>query len=182
MINAAPTKLDECFGYTGTGTYSGANIERAVIAASSANFFSYSSLPQLLPDTEAMPLLKAFAAVMQGKLDSTQYLRTSSLRLEGQDFVLVQRTCADYAGKLEAEKSLKFIFAIGAMDQGQFHILQWKKNVDDEDELVLGTVHLTSGRDFLITAVRDPESQSFRVYGIRDSKLAIVYSGGGSSC
>src|SRR5260370_14358 len=117
-ISAAPTPLSECFGYTGTGTYSGANIERSAIAASSADFFSNSPPPQLLPNTEAMPLLKAFAAVMPGKLDSTLYLRTTSLRLEGQDFVLVQRAYADYAGKPEAQ-SLKFIFAIAAIDKGQ---------------------------------------------------------------
>jgi hypothetical protein len=50
------------------------------------------------------------------------------------------------------------------------------------EERVLGTIRLKSGRDFLITVVPDPESQSFRVYGIRDGHLALIYSGGGSSC
>jgi hypothetical protein len=30
--------------------------------------------------------------------------------------------------------------------------------------------------------VCDPESQKFRVYGIRGGKLTMVYEGGGSSC
>jgi hypothetical protein len=30
--------------------------------------------------------------------------------------------------------------------------------------------------------VSDPESQTFRAYGIRDGRLRLVYSGGGSSC
>jgi hypothetical protein len=68
------------------------------------------------------------------------------------------------------------------MDHGQFHLLQWKENTGDEDEVVLGTVRLTNGRDFLVTTVADPEGQWFRVYGIRDGKLVVVYSGGGSSC
>jgi hypothetical protein len=68
------------------------------------------------------------------------------------------------------------------MDQDIFQILYWKENVGDEDEVVVGTVHLTNGRDFLITTVIDPEGQWFRVYGIRQRKLVMVYSGGGSSC
>ena len=75
-----------------------------------------------------------------------------------------------------------FIFAIGTMDQGWFHILHLKKNTEDEAERVLGTIHLKSGRDFLITTVSDPESQWFRVYGIRDGHLTLIYEGGGSSC
>jgi hypothetical protein len=95
----------------------------------------------------------------------------------GQDLVLVQRNDAE-----PADKSFKLIFAIGTADGGQFHLLHWKQNTDDEDEFVLGTVHLTKGRDFLITTVTDPEGQWFRVYGIRQGKLAMLYSGGGSSC
>jgi hypothetical protein len=41
---------------------------------------------------------------------------------------------------------------------------------------------MKSGRDFLITTVSDPESQSFRVYGMVSGRLALIYSGGGSSC
>jgi hypothetical protein len=103
------------------------------------------------------------------------------LRLEGRDLILVQRSFSDYATKPEAD-TLKLIFAIGTMERGRFHVLHWKRNIEDEDERVLGTIHLKSGRDFLITTVSDPESQQFRVYGIRDGKLVIVYSGGGSSC
>jgi hypothetical protein len=47
---------------------------------------------------------------------------------------------------------------------------------------VLGTIHMKSGRDFLITTVSDPDSQSFRVYGMVSGRLALIYSGGGSSC
>ncbi len=74
------------------------------------------------------------------------------------------------------------IFAIGALDKGQFRLLHWKQNTSDEDEVMLGTIHLTNGRDFLVTSVTDPEGQWFRVYGIQQGKLAMVYSGGGSSC
>jgi hypothetical protein len=176
-IHAAPSTLNECFGYTGTGTYSGAEIRSSAIAASSIDFFSDSPPPQLLHDAGAMPVLKAFAAVVPGGLDSSLNLKVFSLRIEGQDLVLVQRSYAEPAGK-----SLKLIFAIGEVDQSQFHLLRWKQNTGDEDEVMLGTIHLTNGRDFLITTVSDPEGQWFRVYGIRQGKLAMVYSGGGSSC
>ena len=175
-IDAAPTALSECFGYTGTGTYSGAEIRMSAIAASSIDFFSDSPPPQLLHGAAATPVLKAFAAVVPGGLDSSLNLKIFSLRLEGQDLVLVQRSYAEPAGK-----SLKLIFAIGEVDQGQF-LLHWKQNTGDEDEVMLGTIHLTNGRDFLITTVSDPEGQWFRVYGIRQGKLAMIYSGGGSSC
>jgi len=104
-------------------------------------------------------------------------LKVFSLRLEGQDLTLVQRSYAERAGK-----SPMLIFAIGALDKDQFRLLHWKKNTGDEDEVMLGTIHLTNGRDFLVTSVTDPEGQWFRVYGIQQGKLAIVYSGGGSSC
>jgi hypothetical protein len=175
-IQAEPTTLSECFGYTGTGKYSGANIETSAIAASSTDFFSDGPAPQLLPDVTAKSFLKAFADAVPGGLDSDLFLKVFSLRLETQDLVLVQRS---YIHRAEP---LKFIFAIGAMDHGQFHLLQWKENTGDEDEVVLGTVRLTNGRDFLVTTVADPEGQWFRVYGIRDGKLVVVYSGGGSSC
>ncbi len=176
-INAAPVALGDCFEYTGTATYSGAEIERSAIAASSTNFFDDSPPPQLLHDTAAIPVLKAFAATVPGGADSTLQLRVFSLRLEGQGFVLLQRSYSEHPNP-----SVKLIFAIGAVDQGQFHLFHWKENTGDEDEVALGTVHLTIGREFLITTVSDPEGQWFRVYGIREGKLVMVYSGGGSSC
>jgi hypothetical protein len=174
-VNAPPTTLSECFGYTEKGTHSGANIATSAIAASSSDFFSDSPAPQLLSNTEAKPILKAFAAAVSGGLDSNLHLKVFSLRLEGQDLILVQRSYVEPAGT-------KLIFAIGKMDQDRFQTLRWKENVGDEDEVVLGVVHLTNGREFLITTVTDPEGQWFRAYGIRQGKLVMVYSGGGSSC
>jgi hypothetical protein len=63
-----------------------------------------------------------------------------------------------------------------------FHLPYWKKNIDQENELVLGTIHLKNGRDFLVTTVSEPESQSIRIYGLKDGKLTLVFSGGGASC
>lgn len=175
-VNVPPTTLNECFGYTtAKGAYSGANIATSAIAASSIDFFSDSPAPHALPDAESRPFLKAFAAAVPGGLDSTSHLKVFSVQLEGQDLTLVQRS---YVTSGET----KLIFAIGKMDQSRFQMLHWKENVGDEDEDVLGTVHLRSGRDFLITTVTDPEGQWFRVYGLGQGKLVRIYSGGGSSC
>lgn len=180
-VDSAPTTLDECYGFNGVGTYAGAPIAKSAIAASVADMFADSPPPKLLDRDEAVPIRKALAPLIPRKLDSIQHLRLFTLRLEGRDVIVVQRVFADFAN-LPGHESLKLIFAIGAMDQGGFHIIYWKQNTEDEDERILGTVRLRTGRDFLITTVSDPESQSFRVYGIRDGRLALVYSGGGSSC
>jgi len=126
---------------------------------------------------------KALSALIPSKLDSTAELRIYSVQLGGQSFFVIQRAFQDYGSKPGYETArLRLIFAIGAMQQGRFRLLHWKETVDDENELVLGTIHLTNGRDFLITTVSDPESQSFRIYGIRNGRLTLVYSGGGASC
>lgn len=181
LVQAAPVTLSECYGYSGAGTYSGASIVKSAVAASSVDFFSYSAPPQNLDRKASAPIRKALAALIPKKLDSVHRLRLLSLELEGHKMVIAQRAFTDYTPLYEQEK-LRFIFAIGAFDQGHLQVLHWKQNTDDEEERVLGTIHLKSGRDFLITVVTDPESQSFRVYGIQAGRLALVYSGGGSSC
>ncbi len=181
-IHAAPTTLSECYSYVETGTYSGASIARSAIATSSADIFADSAPPlQHLHHEETAAIRKALAVLIPKKFDSTRRLQFFTLRLEGQDMFVVQRTFVDFDTKPDPER-LKFVFVIGTMDQGPFHVLRWKQNTDDEQERVLGTIRLKSGRDFLITVVSDPESQLFRVYGIRDGHLELVYSGGGASC
>lgn len=179
-IHAAPTTLNECYGFSGTGTYSGAGLAKSAIAANSGEFFADSTPPRNLDKEESAASRKALARLVPKRLHSTKQLRISALRLEGQDMLIVQRAFVDMATPENGPP--EFIFAIGTIDQGRFHILHWKQNTEDEEERLLGTIRLKSGREFLITVVRDPESQSFRVYGIRDGHLTQVYSGGGSSC
>lgn len=180
-VQAAPTKLDECSDFIGTGTYSGAPIAKAAIAASSTEPFVDSEPPRLLDKEEAAPIRKALTALVPAKLDPTLHLRIFSLRLEDKDLIVLQWATANFIDNPH-ERSTGYIFAIGSMDQGRFRLLHWKQNTEDEDERVLGTIRLKGGREFLITTVCDPESQKFRVYGILGGKLAMVYEGGGSSC
>jgi hypothetical protein len=180
-VHTPPTKLDECYGYTEKGTYSGASVARSTVAASSTDFFAEASPPLLLDSSASSPIHRSLALVVPAELDSTQYLQFFTLELEGLQLVVVQRSFADYVGKPE-EDTLKHVFLIGIMSEGHFGILHRMKNVEDEEERVVGVIRLKSGRDFLITTVNDSESQRFRIYGIKDGKLAIAYSGGGSSC
>ena len=180
-VQATPIKLDECSFFIGAGTYAGASIANSAIAASSTELFDESEPPRLLGKEEGAPVRKALTVLVPGKLDPALHLRLYSLRLEDKDLVIVQWTTVDFIDK-PGERSTKRIFAIGSMDQGRFHLLHWKQNTEDEDERVIGTILLKSGRGFLITTAIDPESQRFRVYGIRDGRLVMVYSGGGSSC
>jgi hypothetical protein len=180
-IHTAPVSLGDCYEYDGMGRYSGSDIEYPAIAASSTGFFADSSPVHLLGDIEAKPILNALAALTPVRLDSVLYLRLFSVQLEGQGLIVVQRAFSDYGDKPNSD-SLQQIFAIGAMRHGKFEILQWKQNVMDEEERVLGAIRLKNGREFLITSVNDAEGQWFRVYGISEGKLAIIYKGGGSSC
>ena len=180
VVHAAPTTLDECYGYRGAGTYSGATIRKSAIAASSAEFFAESALPRVLPQREGVAVRKALSAFVPKGLDTTEKLRIVAVRLEGQDMVVVQRVFADIANMPER---YKLVFAVGTMGGGQLHILHWKQNSVDEEEALLGTIRLKNGgREFLVTAVSDPESHFFRVYGIRAGRLIPIYTGGGFSC
>ncbi|MGA2834331.1 MAG: hypothetical protein ABSE55_14780 [Terracidiphilus sp.] len=177
---------DECFGYGGQGTFSGASIAYAGVAAESVDPFISGEPARRLTEQEAMPIRNALAAVMGDKLDSTKELRVYSMQLGGQSVTVIQRAYQDYASKPQyspnKSENFKFIFAIGTAKQNQFHLHYWKDNVEDENEQILGTIHLKSGRDFLITSISDPESQFFHIYGIRNGKLALIFSGGGGGC
>jgi hypothetical protein len=177
-VHAKPTTLSECFDFSGTGTYSDSVIEKSAIAASSTEVFADSEplKPSSKEDTLAVRTL--LAEQIPKKLDSTKYLRVFSADLEGHGFLIIQRAFTDVP---EGERR-SLIFGIGVVEPHRFHVFHWKQNTQDEDERVLGTIRLKTGRDFLITVVSDPESHFYRVYGIRDGQVTLIYSGGGSSC
>jgi hypothetical protein len=184
-VDAKPTTLSECYDYQTTGSYNGAPIRETAIAADSDEIFATGTPATHLSPAEEQPVLRSLKVLVPDKLDSVRELRFYDVRLEGQNFVVVQRDYQHYASNPKndtGQASLKWIFALGAMQNGNFQILYWKKNVEDENEQVLGTIHLKSGREFLITSISDPESQTFHIYGIHHGKLTLVYSGGGSSC
>jgi hypothetical protein len=177
--------LSECYDYTTTGDYAGAPIQKTAIAAESTQIFTKGPPASRLSPAEGQPIRRDLEALVPSKLDSTQDLRMYRVQLEGKSFIVVQRAFQDYASNAKydtGQDAMKLIFVIGEIVKDRFQILHWKENIEDENEQVLGTIHLKSGRDFLITTVSDPASQTFHVYGIRNGKLTLVYSGGGSSC
>ena len=175
--------LYECFGYGGQGTYTGPSITYAAVAASTTSIFTVGAPAKRLADADAEPIRKAFAAAVGNKLDSAKELRVYALRLENHDFIAVQRAYQDYGSTSDGKLQFNFIFALGQMNGDRFHLLTWKNEVDnDENEQILGVIHLKSGRDFLVNTVSHPEGQYFRIYGIQDGKLTLVYWGGGDNC
>jgi hypothetical protein len=177
---------DECFGYGGKGTYSGALIAGASVAAESEDLFASSEPARGLPAHQAEAVRKAFALAVGNKLDSMKALRVHPLQLEGRKMFAMQRTYQDVhvsSSSNHAQGEPPYlVFALGSMENGRFHLLFWKENTEDENEQILGTIHMKSGMDFLVNGVSDPETQFFRVYGIRGGKVALIFSGGGGGC
>jgi hypothetical protein len=180
-VVAAPASLSECYGYDGVGAYSGAAITTSAIAADSDDAFADAPTPTRLTRKREPLVWKGVQALIPQQIDSIKHLRVFALRLEGKPLIVVQRSFADYASDSESER-LRLIFDIGQIGDRGLTLVHKKANTEDDDERILGTVRMKNGREFLITAVSDPESQSFRIYGIQDGNLKIVFSGGGASC
>jgi hypothetical protein len=176
--------LQDCFGYGGKGTTSGISNADTAIASSSIEPFIDGEPARLLSGQAAEQIRKSLASLIPAKLDSLIHLRFYSLRIEGMDLIVVQRAYKDYApvSGRDPQQAMNLIFAIGTMQDGHFHLLFWKKNTQDESEQLLGLVHLKNGKNYLVNTVSDPESQFFRIYGIKDGKLALIFSGGGGGC
>ncbi len=179
VIQAEPTALSnpkvDCLSYDGPGTSSGVSIADTAIAASSAWLFTTGSPARWLASQDAEPIRKAFMALVAEKLDPPKELSVYSTRMEGQNLFVVQRAVED--------QNIGYIFAIGRMSQGRFDLLSSQNRINsDENESILGTIHMKNNRDFLITTISDPETQFFRVYGIQKGKLTLVYAGGGGGC
>jgi hypothetical protein len=179
-IHTAPVRLSECYGFNGPGTSTGSRIANSAIAASSPELFDSAAAPTLVAPSEAPAIRKALSRLVTKRLDTVEDLRILHLRIEGLNMLIVQRAYADNVDPDNFRR--KFIFTIGRVEQGRFQVLQWKQNTSDEEERLLGTIRMKNGREFLITTVSNPESQSFRIYGVRDGHLQLLFSGGGSSC
>jgi hypothetical protein len=180
VVHVTHAFLSDCYGFGGTGAYSDDAIRKFAIATSSARFFAESAPPHPLSQEESVAVQKALMSLVPKKLGTTHELRLFGVRLEGHKFIVIQRTFSDVGNQQMDNNTL--IFAIGTLNRGQFHLLHWKQNTVDEQETMLGTIALKSGREFLITAVTDPEGNWYRVYGFRHGRLTLIYTGGGGSC
>jgi len=180
-VRSAPVTLSECSVYTSEGTYSGVPISRSAVAATAGEAFADAPGLRLLTKEERAEVRKALAPFIGEKLDSAEHLRIFALAWEGKGLLVIQRAFADWAS--EKYRTFRPVFVVGTLEQDGFHVLHSKQpDRTDEEERIVGAIRLKSGREFLITSVSDPEGQWFRVYGINDRKLVLVYKGGGSSC
>ena len=177
-VHAKPTSLSECFDYGTTGTYSGNTIKRSTIAASSGQPFTETEPIRPMGKKDTLAIRALLTKFVPNKLDSPNGVKVLVVTLNDQELYVLQRAFEDMPE--DGHRSL--VFGIGVVQPHAFHLLYWKKNTQDENERVVGTLHLKSGHDFLITVVSDPESHSYHVYGIRGGRLSLVYAGGGSSC
>jgi hypothetical protein len=177
---------DECFGIGGQGTFSGGPIRFAAVAAESDGIFTGGVAARRLADSDAEIVRKALADTVGKKLDSMKELRVYSVQLEGQSLLVIQRAYQDFASKPNYKPNespnLDFIFAIGTMKKGKFQLIFWKENTGDDNEQILGLIHVKNGRDYLVTSSNNPEGNSFRIYGIRDGKVELILEGGGGEC
>jgi len=179
-IHTAPVNLSECYGYNGAGTYSGGAILNSAIAASSPDLFDNAN--NLLPVTrsESPAIRKLLRPLIPKQLDGFDDLRIMHLQLEGQELLILQRAFAD--NKIDPKNFTgRSVFLIGRLAQGRFQVIQ-SKQLDEQDQQVLGTIRMKNGKEFLITTMSDSESQSFRIYGVVDGRVKLVFWGGGSSC
>jgi hypothetical protein len=182
MVFAEPTRLDEeCFGFGGEARITGAPIVRAAIAASDAAGFVRSAPVQAPGALAERKIRKAMATLSLQDLSAAARLRLFSFSLEGQPLIVAQRSYTEM-DRRHGRKHSHLIFAVGRMEKGGFRILFWKKNVVDEEERVLGVIRLKSGREFLLTTVRDPETSFYRVYSLKGGSVELVFEGGGGGC
>jgi len=177
---------DECFGFGGDGTFPAGAIRNAAVAAETRDLFIDGPAARRVPESEAATVRAAFARRIGSKLDSMKELRVYAVNLEGHNLIAIQRSFQDYADKPQFKapnsRQFDFIFAIGEMANGKFRLLHWKENTGDDNEQILGLIHMKNGRDFLVNADSDPETYRFRIYGFRNGKLALVFDGGGGGC
>ena len=177
-LTAFELNPDECFGFGGQGVNTAPAVKYAAIAASSEDMFGPGLPARRIGGHEAESIQSALSFFVPQKLDSTQELRFYSITLEGQNLIVVQRAFQDYASRLEfkpGHSNYKFIFGIGRMGGRGFEFLHWKENIEDDNEQILGLIHLKNGRDYLLTSTVDPETQHFRIYGIQNGTLSIVF-------
>jgi hypothetical protein len=181
---------DDCLYFGGTGIYSGAPIAFAAVAADPAGTFTSGPPAERVPESEAEPIRQAFAVAARGKLnpggeklDAGANLRVYRVRLEGQDVLVVQRAIHDFTLQQLRQQTGHFqsVFAVGKLEGARF-VPVLEMSLNGGNELILGTIHLRNGRDFLITSANYSEGQEFHVLGVRDGKVVVVFAGDGSSC
>lgn len=177
---------NECFGIGGQGTFPSGAFRFAGVAAEDPSFFTSGPPAIRLAKDAAAPLRRSLKSSVGQKLDSTEWLAVYSLTLEGHPLIVFQRPFQSWAPLIKnpatSTASFSEIFAIASQEAGKFALLHWKDNTGDDNQQILGVIHLQSGREFLVTTSSDPESQRYRIYGYRNGKFAMVFRYTAAEC
>ncbi len=182
-VQAPPSKLDNCYAFGGRGVYTGQTVVRTAIAASNPTAFEPSSRLRAVQGTAYPRILAAFAGATPVKLHTLQGIRLYRLSWNGLHLIVAERSFTDFSSSSPSlMPNVKLIFSIGEMRHGKFHILFWKQNTTDDNEQLLGTIRLKSGKQFLVTSINTPQAQFFRAYALRNGIVQMVFSGGGATC
>ncbi len=182
-VQSTPAQLDNCYSFATRAIYTGRPLERTAIAASDPDGFLPGSPLDPVGGLDYQQTLQAFAVASPVHLSTLSGIRLYRIHWSGRSLIVVERSFTDFSSSNPSVvPNVKLIFAIGHITHGRFHVLFWKHNTEDDNEQVLGTVTLKNGKEFLVTSVNSPEAQFFRVYAMRDGRIEMVFSGGGSSC
>lgn len=180
-LTAYPLHPAACINLEGQGSYDGSSMPYSAVAASSTSQFLPAPRFLRLEGEAYQAMLRRFSAVAPIPVAKMQGVRLYALSLGGQTFVVIERSFTDFSSTAPSVlANVPFVFGIGRLVGGRFHLLFWKKNLEQENEQLIGNVRLKNGQDFLVTSVNTSEAQFFRVYGLREARLQIVFEGGGS--
>lgn len=171
-----------CLNLDGTGSYMGSSMPYSAVAAPDAAAFTPAQQFVRLRGKAYRSALAHFAAVAPIPLASMQQgVRFYAVSLDGRQLIVVERSFTDFSSTAPSiVANLPFVLAIGEMAGGHFHLLFWKRNLEQESEQLIGNLKLRSGQEFLVTSVNTSEAQFFRVYGVRRGEVQMVFEGGGS--
>jgi hypothetical protein len=182
-VQSSPVHLTTCNSFATRGLYSGRPVQRTAIAAGNPQAFLPSQPLQPVDALHYQQTLTAFVAAAPIHLRTLAGIRLYRTQWNGHTLILVERSFTDFSSANPSiVPNVRLLFAIGEITRGKFHVLFWKHNTADDNEQLLGAITLKNGQEFLITSVNGPEAQFFRIYGLHDGKISMVFSGGGSSC
>jgi hypothetical protein len=171
-------KLDDCYGFSSTGSLSSSVTGDAAIASDHPTLFDTSPTWQSTSRSEIAIVRAGLLRLGPKKVKEFDGVQVRKIQIDGQMYFVAERHST-------AHRSSGIVFSIGRINQGHFYLLRWNEEGGEDGDTIesaLGVIRLKNGREFLLTTESDPEGQRFYAYGIRNGRLQIVFRGGGSSC
>jgi hypothetical protein len=174
QIHSKPARWGECEDYSMDGVYVGQEFSKTAIAADAGDALVATPPLHRLTGKEVLAAQTALKALPKHKLHHVQRLELFSVVIGDRSFLILAR---GYQPGHPDYDQYTALFAIGELINGAFHSVIWDnaKN-NDEQEYPVGVIQDKAGHIYLIDTVTTPETQYFRVYGLRDGKLVVVFN------